>query len=157
MAIMVGTNTALKDNPTLNTRKWHGDNPIRIVIDKTGKLPRKSRLFDDNAPTIVFTELPSYPTIKNVTSISINFKKDVIEQILHKIFELNIATLMVEGGNILISSFVDSNTWDEAFVEVADIKIGCGIRAPILRGSFINAKKYIDSLHYHIKNEITRN
>ncbi len=157
MGIMVGTNTALKDNPTLNTRKWHGDNPVRIVIDKTGKLPKGSRLFDDNAPTIVFTELLSYPITKNATSISINFKKDAIKQILHKIYELNIATLMVEGGNILISSFIESNIWDEAFVEVADIKIGCGTRAPILTSSYINAKKYIDSFHYHIKNQITRN
>ncbi len=157
MGIMVGTNTALKDNPTLNTRKWYGDNPVRIVIDKTGKLPTNSHLFDDNAPTIVFTGLNPYPTIENVTSICINFDENVIDQILHKIFDLNIATIMIEGGNILISSFIENNIWDEAFVEVADIKIGCGIRAPILSGSFINAKKYIDSLHYHIKNEITRN
>ena len=157
MGIMVGTNTALKDNPTLSTRKWYGDNPVRIVIDRKGKLPKESNLFNNNAPTIVFTELNSYPTIENVTCIVINFCEDVIEQILTKIFEYNIATVMIEGGNILISSFVKSNVWDEAFIEVADIKIGRGIRAPIVRGTLINAKKYIESLHYHIKNEITRN
>lgn len=157
MGIMVGTNTAIKDNPTLSTRKWYGDNPVRIVIDRTGKLPKDSNLFNKNTPTIVFTELSSYPTIENVTCIVINFCEDVIEQILAKTFEHNIATVMIEGGNILISSFVESNIWDEAFIEVADIKIGRGIRAPIVRGTLINAKKYIESLHYHIKNEITRN
>lgn len=158
MGIMVGTNTALKDNPSLNTRKWYGDNPVRIVIDKTGKIPTESHIFNDNAHTIVFTELDSYPIINNnVTCIFINFDEDVIAQILSKVFELNIATVMIEGGNILISSFVESNVWDEAFIEVSDIKIGCGIRAPIVSGSFTNAKKYIDSLHFHIKNEITRN
>ena len=157
MGIMVGTNTALKDNPTLSTRKWHGDNPVRIVIDRTGKLSANCNLFNSNAPTIVFTELNNYPTTENVTSIVINFNEAVISQILSKIYELDIATVMIEGGNILISSFVRSNVWDEAFVEVANIKIGCGIRAPILSGSIINAKKYIESLHYHIKNEITRN
>lgn len=157
MGIMVGTNTALKDNPTLNTRKWYGDNPVRIVIDRTGKLPTDSNLFNSDAPTIVFTELSAYPTTDNVTSIFINFDEDVTGQILRKIFEHNIATVMIEGGNILISSFLESNVWDEAFVEVANIKIGCGITAPIVSGSYINAKKYIESLHYHIKNEITRN
>ncbi len=157
MGIMVGTKTALKDNPTLNTRKWYGDNPVRIVIDKTGKLPTDINLFSGEVSTIVFTEKANYPVTKNTTNILIDFEKDVIEQILHKTYELNIATIMIEGGNILISSFVESNTWDEAFIEVADIKIGCGIRAPIVSGSYINAKKYIDSFHYHIKNEITRN
>ena len=38
MGVMVGTNTALKDNPTLNTRHWYGSNPVRIVLDRTGKL-----------------------------------------------------------------------------------------------------------------------
>jgi diaminohydroxyphosphoribosylaminopyrimidine deaminase/5-amino-6-(5-phosphoribosylamino)uracil reductase len=158
MGIMVGTNTALKDNPTLNTRKWYGDNPTRIVIDKTGKLPKDSHLFNDNAPTVVFTELQSYPhNSKNVSSYIINFESDVINQILNKLFDLNISTLMVEGGNILISSFIEKNMWDEAFIEVADIKIGCGIRAPIIDGALMNAKSYIDSFHYHINNEITRN
>ena len=157
MGIMVGTNTALKDNPTLNTRKWYGDNPVRIVIDRTGKLSNNSNLLNGRTPTIVFTELNSYPIVENVISICINFHDDVIAQILSKIFDLNIATVMIEGGNILISSFVEKNVWDEAYIEVADIKIGCGIRAPIVKGSFINAKKYIDSFHYHIKNEITRN
>ena len=157
IGIMVGTNTALKDNPTLTTRKWYGDNPTRIVIDKTGKLPSDSKLFNNDAPTLVFTELNSYPVIENVTCITINFSGNVIKQILDKLFELNIASILIEGGNILISSFAESCLWDEAFIEVADIKIGCGIRAPKVSGSFINAKKYIDSFHYHIKKEITRN
>ena len=157
MGIMVGTNTALKDNPTLSTRKWFGDNPIRIVIDRTGKIPTNSLLFNGQAPTLVFTELNSYYSSENVTSHTINFDGEVINQILDKLFELNITTIMVEGGEILISSFIEKNIWDEAFVEIADIKIGCGIIAPSVSGSFINAKSYIDSLHFHIKNEITRN
>ena len=157
MAIMVGTNTALKDNPTLNTRLWYGDNPVRIVLDRKGKLCADNNLFNDCAPTVVFTELDNYPVVGNVTSIQINFEENVVEQVLHKLYEKDIATLMVEGGSMLISSFVESDFWDEAFVEVANIEIGCGIRAPLVRGSTINAKKYIDSLHYHIKKRITRN
>ena len=158
MGIMVGTNTAIKDNPTLNTRKWFGDNPVRIVLDRRGKLPADSNLFNDCAPTVVFTELSVYPIItNNVTSIQISFDDNMVAQMLHKLYELNIATLIVEGGSMLISSFVEKEAWDEAFIEVANIEIGCGIRAPLVGGSRMNAKKYIDSLHYHIKNEITRN
>lgn len=157
IGIMVGTNTALKDNPTLTTRKWYGDNPTRIVIDKTGKIPANSRLFNGEALTLIFTQLETYPVRKNSRSFTIDFEDSVVKQILDKLFELNIATVMIEGGSFLISSFIEKNTWDEAFIEIADITIGSGIRAPLVKGSFLNAKKYIESLHFHIKNEITRN
>ncbi len=157
MGIMVGTNTALKDNPTLNARHWYGSNPVRIVLDRTGKLSVDSNLFNDCAQTVVFTGLDNYPVIDNVTVIQIDFQEDIVEQVLHKLYENDIATLMIEGGSMLISSFVEKGLWDEAFVEVANFEIGCGIRAPLVSGSTINAKKYIDSLHYHIKKRITRN
>ena len=157
MGIMVGTNTALKDNPTLNTRHWYGSNPVRIVLDRTGKLSVDSNLFNDCAQTVVFTGLDNYPVIDNVTVIQIDFQEDIVEQVLHKLYENDIATLMIEGGSMLISSFVEKGLWDEAFVEIASIEIGCGVRAPLVSGSTINAKKYIDSLHYHIKKRITRN
>ena len=158
MGIMVTTNTALKDNPTLNTRKWYRDNPVRIVLDRTGKLPADSNLFNNCAPTVVFTELSVYPIItNNVTSIQISFDDNMVAQMLLKLYELKIATLIVEGGSMLISSFVEKEAWDEAFIEVANIEIGCGIRAPLVGGSRMNAKKYIDSLHYHINKGITRN
>ncbi|MGV8963528.1 MAG: bifunctional diaminohydroxyphosphoribosylaminopyrimidine deaminase/5-amino-6-(5-phosphoribosylamino)uracil reductase RibD [Candidatus Saccharimonadaceae bacterium] len=157
MGIMVGTNTALKDNPLLNARKWCGENPVRIVIDRTAKIPYNSHLFSDDVPTIVFTAVVSYPIHKNASSILIDFTDNVNQQILNKLFELNIASVLIEGGSILISSFIESNLWDEAYVEVADCEIGSGIIAPQINGTFIIAKKYIDSFHFHIKNEISRN
>ena len=157
MGIMVGTNTALKDNPTLNTRKWYGDNPVRIVIDRKGKIPANSNLFNNEAKTIVFTELDKYPVIQNVVSISIDFNDDVNNQVLEKIQSLNIGSILIEGGSYLISSFVEKELWDEAFIEVSDSMIGCGISAPLINGDLINAKKYIDSLHFHIKRRISRN
>ncbi|MEO5501777.1 MAG: bifunctional diaminohydroxyphosphoribosylaminopyrimidine deaminase/5-amino-6-(5-phosphoribosylamino)uracil reductase RibD, partial [Ginsengibacter sp.] len=59
-AILVGTNTALKDNPKLTSRLWAGKNPIRIVIDKELRLPAGLNVFNAEAPTIIFN------TIKNL-------------------------------------------------------------------------------------------
>lgn len=158
MGIIVGTKTALKDNPTLSTRKWYGNNPTRIVVDRTGKLPSNLALFDNKIPTIVFTELKKYiHSGENISTYTINFQDNVEKKIIDKIYELNISTLMIEGGNMLISSFIKANMWDEAYIEVADLKIGTGTKAPMVSGSFINAKRYIDSFHFHIKKEITRN
>ncbi len=157
MGIMVGTNTALKDNPTLSARKWYGDNPVRIVIDRTGKLMPDSNLFNDDAKTLVFTELENYPIRKNAMIFCINFDDRVNEQILEKTFELNIGSILVEGGSCLISSFANKDLWDEAFIEVSDQEIVCGISAPQINGKLMNAKKYIDSFHFHIMKVISRN
>ena len=56
-AIMVGTNTALKDNPSLTTRLWKGKNPIRIVVDNQLKIPSAFTLFNGEAPLIIFNHL----------------------------------------------------------------------------------------------------
>lgn len=157
MSIMVGTNTALKDNPTLTVRKWSGDNPVRIVIDRTGKLSADCNLLAGDVKTLVFTEIANYPVYNNVTSICINFNDSINEQILDRLFDLNIGSILIEGGTFLISSFIDKNLWDESFIEVSDKEIVSGISAPLIHGDLINAKKYIDSLHFHIMKGISRN
>ena len=53
-AILVGTNTALADDPQLTARLWEGKNPIRLLIDMDLKVPRESKIFDDEAMTIVY-------------------------------------------------------------------------------------------------------
>ncbi len=55
-AIIVGTNTALLDNPQLNIRFWHGNEPVRIVLDRNLRLPSNLHLFDKTLKTIVFNE-----------------------------------------------------------------------------------------------------
>ncbi|WP_426335581.1 RibD family protein, partial [Pandoraea pneumonica] len=55
-AIMVGTRTALLDNPALTVRNWYGHNPVRIVMDRNHSLPQTSHLSDNSVSTLVFTE-----------------------------------------------------------------------------------------------------
>ena len=56
-AILVGTRTAMLDDPALTTRLWPGKNPVRLVIDRELKLPVSLRLFDESVPTVIFNEL----------------------------------------------------------------------------------------------------
>lgn len=60
MAILVGFRTAMQDNPSLTTRLWDGPNPTRVVIDPEGALPHTIRLFNGEAPTLVFTRHPGH-------------------------------------------------------------------------------------------------
>lgn len=158
MSIMVGTNTALKDNPSLTTRKWCGDNPVRVVIDRIGRLASTNNLFSDDTKTIVFTQLETYPIKnKNITPIQLNFEIDINKQVLDKLLELNLSSVLIEGGAYLLTTFIEQELWDEAFVEVANVQIGKGIEAPEILLNKINAKKYIDSLQFHIKPTIYEN
>lgn len=156
--IMVGTNTAIMDNPRLTARKWFGDNPVRIVIDKDGKLPTDAAIFDKDADTLVFTGNARYPVKKsNVRPIVIDFSSATNEQILSALYAEGIYSVLVEGGAFLLRTFIDKNLWDEAFVETSSKMLGDGVKSPLIAGKEISAKKYLDSVRIHLKNKISRN
>ena len=156
--IMVGTNTVIKDNPRLTARKWDGAHPTRITIDKLGRLPLDSLIFNSEADTIVFTEVIDYKVkSKNVASVVIDFSDDVILQIMNYLYSHQIYSLMVEGGKTLLNSFIEKGLWDEAYVEVSDIELKSGVKAPVFPLERGVPKQYLSSIQYHLKNEITRN
>lgn len=157
--ILVGTNTALLDNPQLTSRKWFGDNPTRIVIDKKNILPRDYAIFDGTAPTIIFTEKhPEKSEVtKNVKFIEINFSGDSNREILKHLYREKIYSLLVEGGSRLLTSFIQEKLWDEAFIEVADLMLKSGVKAPEIHGQEIEINKYLNSSQLHLKSKITRN
>lgn len=140
-AIIVGTNTALLDNPSLTTRKWAGKNPVRVVIDKKLAIPEQSKLFDGSVQTIIFTNTEKEQTKENVKYIKTDNETDCIEFILKKLHEMEMQSLMVEGGAILLQSFIDKGLWDEAVIETGNIVIKNGVKAPILKDYILNKSK----------------
>jgi len=156
-AIMVGRQTALLDNPSLNVREWTGNNPIRIVIDRNNTLPRTLQLFDGQTSTLVFTDNKNAvkSNTPNTEFIGIDFKENAIEQIMKILHMRGVQTLLVEGGRELLQSFIDQECWDEAYVETAPCIIGKGTAAPILKNAGKTAvKKYsthkISEYHHKI-------
>ncbi|MBO7502693.1 MAG: bifunctional diaminohydroxyphosphoribosylaminopyrimidine deaminase/5-amino-6-(5-phosphoribosylamino)uracil reductase RibD [Paludibacteraceae bacterium] len=113
MAIMVGTRTALLDNPRLCTTRWSGRNPIRVVLDRHGVIPHDSKLFSEDAQTIVYTDTD-------------------YRHILSDLAERGIHSLMVEGGAQLLTTILESGIWDEIHLEVSPEKVGSGVKAPAL-------------------------
>lgn len=156
--IMVGTNTALLDNPKLSARSWFGKNPVRVVLDRSGRLNDKLSLFDGSVRTIVITELEKYHISgANVEPHTIDFTQDVPKQILGVLYNNNVYSVMIEGGASLLNSFIDANCWDEAFVEVSSKKIGSGLMAPSI-DRFESVSKCIkSSVRHHLKNKTTQN
>ena len=153
--ILVGTNTAILDNPKLTSRNWYGDNPTRIVIDRQNRLPHNLGLFDGTVPTIIFTEKSpkDIATLNSLKFIEIDFSKDTISQILNHLYKEKIYSVLIEGGSKLLSSFIQNNMWDEAYIEIAGIELKSGVKAPKIQGEEIEVKKYLNSSQLHLKRE----
>jgi diaminohydroxyphosphoribosylaminopyrimidine deaminase/5-amino-6-(5-phosphoribosylamino)uracil reductase len=114
-AIMVGSHTAKLDNPRLNVRAWHGTPPMRITIDKELSMPESLALFDGSQPTVVYTAVEK-EACANLEFVTIDFAQDIIPQILSDLYQRHILSVVVEGGEILLRSFIQASIWDEAYV-----------------------------------------
>jgi len=128
--IMVGTETALKDNPKLNVRAWTGKSPLRVVMDQHLRLPDNLHLFDGSIPTIVYTS-KSKENQLNLEFVEIDFKENILESILEDLFVRSVQSLIVEGGQKLLNSFIRQELWDEARVFTGPMKFGLGVKAPV--------------------------
>lgn len=146
-AIMIGTNTALLDNPSLTTRKWAGNNPVRIVFDRSLRLPKNLKIFDNTAKTIIFTEKNVQNSNDNIEYVKINPEEDILYTSMKKLYEKNIQSLLVEGGAKLLQSFINNGLWDETIIETGKITIKNGIKAPILKNYKVSeCRKCFDSI-----------
>lgn len=126
--IMVGTNTVVLDNPRLNIRKWTGDPPVRVTIDRNGRIFEGSHILDGSQDTIVFTGIPGKYSGK-IRSIRVDSSYGVGD-LLEELADQKIISLFVEGGTCLLTSFLDSGLWDEARVFTGKHSFSQGVRAP---------------------------
>ncbi|MBN2213891.1 MAG: bifunctional diaminohydroxyphosphoribosylaminopyrimidine deaminase/5-amino-6-(5-phosphoribosylamino)uracil reductase RibD [Bacteroidales bacterium] len=130
-AIMVGTNTVKYDDPMLNTREWCGNNPVRIILDKNLSLKKDYKIFNSEIKTLIINEKKSCQD-KNFEFIRLNFTDKLIRDILRELFIRNIQSVIIEGGKMLIESFISANLWDEARIFIGNKKFHQGIHAPII-------------------------
>ncbi|MDA8769003.1 bifunctional diaminohydroxyphosphoribosylaminopyrimidine deaminase/5-amino-6-(5-phosphoribosylamino)uracil reductase RibD [Winogradskyella sp.] len=130
--ILVGTNTVIEDNPSLTVRDWTGDNPTRIVIDKSLKLNSELKLFDNAAKTI------------SISNKEIDFKKNISKQICDLLFKENINSIIIEGGSKTLQTFIDEGLWDEARVFVGLTEFKEGVKAPQFKGKLASEQNILD-------------
>jgi diaminohydroxyphosphoribosylaminopyrimidine deaminase/5-amino-6-(5-phosphoribosylamino)uracil reductase len=127
-AIMVGTNTVVTDNPRLNIRRWTGDQPVRITIDRSGKLGNDYQILDGTQDTIVFTGMPGRYTGRT-RSILVDPSYD-LEALMEELYQQHLVSVLVEGGARLHESFIRSGLWDEARVLTGRMNFSQGVNAP---------------------------
>lgn len=144
-AILVGTKTVLADNPKLNIRSWSGENPIRVVLDNTLRIPKNSNILDGSAKTIVITASRDKNIVSsnNLIFEEIDFSKNIAKQVCEVLSKYQIQSLIVEGGTQTLQTFIDEKLWDEAMVFVGNTSFVKGVKSPIITKEF--KEEFIES------------
>ena len=110
-AVVVGSGTALVDDPQLTVRRPDGSDaerqPLRVVVDRRGRLPATARVLDDAAPTLV--SAAATPA-----------------DLLAELYERGVRRLMLEGGPTLSAAFLRDGLVDEAVLHLAPKLLGEG-------------------------------
>lgn len=132
-AVLVGSNTAKYDDPSLDVREIKGRDPYRIVIDRDLKLSGNLKIFSDNNKnrTITLTGMANRSKVisNSIKTLFIKEKSGKLDlkDALKKLFKLNIASVLVEGGANLYSQFIRNDLFDDVYVFIAPKIIGKGI------------------------------
>ena len=141
-AILVGTETALSDNPRLTSRHWQGADPLRILIDRTLRVPAHSHLLSGEANTLVVCEPGrEKPSRQGVDFLPLDFGPGFEGRLCAALHQRHILSLLVEGGARTLTAFLDSGLWDEARVFEGRQALGGGIPAPRLTGTLLEQRQ----------------
>lgn len=143
-AILVGTQTALNDNPSLTTRAVAGRNPTRILIDFDLKVPSSYQIFNKVAKTIIFNGM------KNQIENHLHFikieKENSMQQLLTKLYEHQIQSVLVEGGRSTLQQFIDAGIWDEAIIiKNPNLRLEKGTKVPEFNGENGKSTQFRDN------------
>lgn len=150
-AILVGSNTVLADNPSLNTRLWKGNSPIRVIIDKDLISPKSSKIFDGSVKTIlIHSDEVEANSVENIIFEPINFSHSVAAEIIRVLMKHEIQSVLIEGGKKTLDTFIGANLWDEARVFEGEKVFGKGIFAPNLGKPTYQEKITTNTLSYFI-------
>jgi diaminohydroxyphosphoribosylaminopyrimidine deaminase/5-amino-6-(5-phosphoribosylamino)uracil reductase len=149
-AILVGSGTALHDNPRLNVRDWSGRDPVRIVIDRHLKLSTDLNVFDGRQRTISFNLKKS--EIDGKTEFVKVSEGNFLADLLLYLFDQKIQSIIIEGGAQTLRAFINENLWDEARVFTSANTFEKGIKAPDISGNEISEQRIRTDLLQIIQN-----
>ncbi|GAB3685575.1 RibD family protein [Salinisphaera aquimarina] len=129
-AVLVGAGTADADDPQLTVRHVQGSNPVRVVLDPNGRVPRERAVFTDPAaPTLHIAGRALQPAagghVETLT-MACDAQGLAPEIILARLAERGLRRVLVEGGGQTVSRFLQAGVLDRLHVVVAPMLIGSG-------------------------------
>jgi 3,4-dihydroxy 2-butanone 4-phosphate synthase/GTP cyclohydrolase II len=152
-SILIGIGTVLIDDPQLTVRLKDGDNPVPIILDSRLRISADARVLNqtDAKPVIVTTEEANQQTFQKLESKGVRIIQTRangsgrinIEEMLTRIFEMNITSVMVEGGSEIITSFLQSRSVDLMLLTISPDFLG-GVRG--VRSLGISESEFIPGI-----------
>lgn len=135
-AILIGSVTALKDNPQLNVREWSGEHPLRFLLDRDFDVNENYRIIHDDLPSVVYVD-QSVPEKKlsameryAVEFVRLDFSRNILNQLMEDLYKREISSIIIEGGGYTLNHFISMDLWDEARIFVGDKIFHKGVKAP---------------------------
>ena len=144
MAILVGTQTVLDDNPQLDVRSWTGRNPVRIVLDRTGRIDDSYSVKNHKIKTIVLTENTNLSNLDSLLYECIAFNNTLPQNIADVLYKHNLQSVIIEGGLKTLQTFIDAGLWDEARVFKGKTVFTDGTPAPVFKAEAATSEKILD-------------
>lgn len=134
-AILIGKNTAILDEPSLNTRLVPGRSPIKILIDPQLQVPRDNNFYKSGGKIIVFNVIRNQHE-NNIEYIKIENPSKFVHEAMKSLFVRNIGILLVEGGSFTLQEFINNQCYDEIYKIVTQKVLGSGVQSPTIPDTF---------------------
>lgn len=151
-AILVGRITAKKDNPMLNVREWSGKAPLRVVLDQNLQLPDSLHLFDNRQSTLVFNgKMES--TENKIEYVKLDFSKNIEQQMLDHLYKREIQSVIIEGGEMVLTSFIEKNLWDEIRLFIGNKMFYSGVKAPKFNAKIVSEENLEETRLFIYENQ----
>lgn len=139
-AVLVGAGTVEKDDPKLTVRLTEGRNPKRIILDPALGLNLNHKIFTRNSDKnlIVITSKKSIGKKRRINKlnslgVTILFAKEEkqdrinLKSALRELQKIGIASVLVEGGSQVFTSFIKENLFDDIITFISPKILGCGV------------------------------
>lgn len=128
-AILVGTKTAMNDDPSLTVRHLHGQNPVRVLIDFDLKIPTTHQIFNHEARTLIINAQ------QDINKGHLFYRKAdkqfFLPSLMEVLYKEQIQSVMIEGGRNTLQQFIGAELWDEAvIIKNTGLHLHSGTAAP---------------------------
>jgi riboflavin-specific deaminase-like protein len=145
-AVIVGAETVAQDDPRLTVRDVEGENPVRVVLDPNGRLGQERRVFSDRMTQTFVVRRARADTSPSATPgnglpessnlapeegpevLALPAGTDGFEpaDVLEALRVRGLRRVLVEGGGVTVSRFLEAGLLHRLHLTVAPILIGSG-------------------------------
>jgi diaminohydroxyphosphoribosylaminopyrimidine deaminase/5-amino-6-(5-phosphoribosylamino)uracil reductase len=144
-SILAGGATVRLDNPRLNVRDWTGNDPLKLILSRSGNIDKNSAVFKEGEETLIFTS-NMQTNIPGASIIKLDESGPACLQIASYLYDRGIQSLFVEGGATLLNHFISNGLWDEARIFTGEKAFNVGVKGPVLEGKLLLKNFFTESI-----------